>query len=188
LLVQELIRFWFDVDSSEKSSPPREFWFRSTPEIDADIAARFQTSHELAALGGSDALIESADGALALILLLDQIPRNIFRSTARAFLTDAKALSIAKHAIDHGFDRAMSNNAKMFLYLPFEHSENLQDQERSIELFTGLGNTDTLKWAVDHCAVIRQFGRFPHRNAIMGRDSTTDELEYLKDHPSWGQG
>ncbi len=188
MLVKELHRFWFDVESSAQAGPQREFWFRSTPEIDADIAERFQAAHELAASDGLGRLMDSADGALALVLLLDQIPRNIFRSTARAFVTDAKALPIAKHAIDRGFDRAMSNNARMFLYLPFEHSENLQDQERSIELFTGLENTDALKWAVDHCAVIRKFGRFPHRNAILGRDSTRDELAYLKDHPSWGQG
>ena len=188
MLVQELIRFWFDVDSSDKSGVPRDFWFRSTSEIDADIAQRFQTAHESAASGKLDALMEQADGSLALVLLLDQVPRNIFRSTAGAFATDAKALSIAKHAIDCGFDRAMSDNARMFLYLPFEHSENLEDQECSIALFTGLGRKDTLKWAVDHCTVIRRFGRFPHRNAILGRDSTRDELDYLKDHPSWGQG
>ena len=120
------------------------------------------------------------------MLALDQFPRNIFRGTLLAFWADAKAREIARIALARGHDRAVSGICREFFYLPFQHSESLADQERSVGLYLGLGETTSLEFAIAHHDTIRRFGRFPHRNAVLGRVNTPEETEYLKDPPSWG--
>ena len=119
------------------------------------------------------------DAALAHCLLLDQLPRNLFRGSLRAFASDGKALALAKAAVTRGLDMQVAPIRRTFLYLPFEHSEVLADQDRSVELFTALGDADTLKFAQAHYDIVARFGRFPHRNAILGRPSTPEELAFL---------
>jgi uncharacterized protein (DUF924 family) len=119
------------------------------------------------------------DGALALAIVLDQFPRNMFRNDARAFATDAMARDIADRALARGFDRQLAAADRPFLYLPFEHSESVADQERSLGLFKALGDAELLRWAELHADIVRRFGRFPHRNAVLGRVSTPEERAFL---------
>lgn len=168
---QAVLDFWF------RGEEPRKEWFQKDPAFDAEIARRFLALHEVAAAGGLADWRRSPGDCLALIILLDQFPRNMFRGTAKAFATDAMALDAAKHAVDTGLDRSMSEVERTFAYLPFEHSENLADQERALELFAGNPN---FEWARKHWEIVRRFGRFPHRNAILGRESTAAEIEFLK--------
>jgi uncharacterized protein (DUF924 family) len=119
------------------------------------------------------------DGALAVVLLLDQFPRNMFRGTRRVYQTDATALDVADRAIERGFDSQVEPALRGFFYLPFEHSESLADQERSVALHEAAGDEDGLTWARHHHDIVARFGRFPHRNAILGRESTPEELAYL---------
>ena len=169
---QEVLDFWFRGDA------PRKEWFQKDAAFDAEIVRQFSVLHALAAAGGLKHWRESPRDCLALIILLDQFPRNMFRGTAGAFATDAMALDAAKHAVDAGFDRGMSEVERTFVYLPFEHSENLADQEKALELFAENPN---FEWARKHWEIIRRFGRFPHRNAVLGRPSTPAEIEFLKE-------
>jgi len=168
----ELIDFWF-------SKPVRRLWFDSTPEFDRQIRERFLTTFEAAAAGELDAWQETPAGVLALVIALDQFPLNMFRGEARSFSTEAQARGIAAAAIERGFDEPLDDDQKAFLYLPFMHSESADDQARSVELFEAAGLTDNLKWARHHRDIIARFGRFPHRNAILGRESTSEEIAYL---------
>ena len=120
------------------------------------------------------------------MLALDQFPRNVFRGTPRAFASDAKAREIARIALNRGYDEGICPAFRVFFYLPFEHSENVADQDHALELFKGLGEERSLADAIGHRDTILRFGRFPHRNAVLGRDSTPEEAEYLKEPPSWG--
>lgn len=172
--IQELLTFWFSKDTKKR-------WYASTPAFDETCISRVGNLVDQAAVGELDGWQASADGALALCLLLDQLPRNIFRGTPRAFETDPKAVTIASKAIENGFDRELEIERRKFLYLPFMHSEVLADQERSIELSLPLNDDNTLSYAKDHEAIIRRFGRFPHRNAILGRRSTDEEQAFLED-------
>ena len=184
-----VIDFWCGIPGSPERDTFREIWFQAaTPEFDAEIRNRFLSLHERAAAGEFAHVLDSVDGCFALLILFDQFPRNMFRGTARAFATDAKAREVAAHAIAKGFDKDVASVYRTFFYLPFEHSENLADQERSVELMRTLGNQRALDFAQDHLDVIRRFGRFPHRNAALGRASTPEETDYLKDGKSWGQG
>ncbi|HEX5612731.1 MAG TPA: DUF924 family protein [Burkholderiales bacterium] len=169
---QAVLDFWF------RGEEPRKEWFQKDPAFDAEIARRFLALHEVAAAGELADWRHSPGDCLALIILLDQFPRNMFRGTAKAFSTDAMALDAAKHAVDTGLDRSMSDVQRTFVYLPFEHSESLADQERALELFAGNPN---FEWARKHWEIVRRFGRFPHRNAILGRESTAAEIEFLKE-------
>ena len=171
---QTLLDFWFSPSS-------RERWFQSTPEFDSQCQDRFGDWIEAAAAGRLDHWQEHAQGALAAILLLDQLPRNVFRGSARAFAFDAQALEIAKRAVDRGFDQVLELPHRIFIYLPFEHSEDLTDQNRSVELFRATGNATTLDYAIRHQVIIERFGRFPHRNAILGRTSTAQEEAFLQE-------
>ena len=169
---QAVLDFWFRGDETRKE------WFQKDAAFDAEIARRFSALHEIAASGDLVHWRDSPRDCLALIILLDQFPRNMFRGTARAFASDAMALDAAKHAVASGYDRSMGEVERTFLYLPFEHSESLADQERALELFAGNPN---FEWARKHWEIVQRFGRFPHRNAILGRESTAAEVEFLKE-------
>lgn len=154
-------------------------WFKKDAAFDADIRARFLATHEAAARGAFAAWEASAEGALALVIVLDQFPRNMFRDDARAFAADALARVVADRAIARGFDATVPKSLRAFFYLPFEHSENLADQERCVTLNRATGNADALKWAEIHADIIRRFGRFPHRNKVLGRKTTPEEQVFL---------
>jgi uncharacterized protein (DUF924 family) len=159
----------------------REEWFKTDADFDTAIRDGFMTDHEAAAAGDLDALMGTVEGCLALVILLDQFPRNMFRGTARAFASDAKALAVACHAIDQGWDRDRDPVERMFLYLPFEHSESVADQERCCALFADLGDENWNNYAAHHLEIIARFGRFPHRNETLERDSTDDEKAFLEE-------
>lgn len=154
-------------------------WFSKDDAFDAELRRHFEAAHMTASRGGFAEWEERPEGALALILLTDQIPRNIFRNSAHAFATDARALEAAARAIAHGHDQAFETALRCFFYLPFEHSEKSADQARSVELFEALGDEEFLKYAIVHRDVIDRFGRFPHRNAVMGRITTAEEQAFL---------
>lgn len=154
-------------------------WFRSDPDFDRRVERELLALHEAAARGDLDGWADSPHGALALLILLDQVPRNVFRGTPRAFATDEKALAIAETAIARGFHRAFPVAARFFFYLPFEHAEDMAAQDRSVDLFRQAGDEQGHLYALIHMDAIRRFGRFPHRNAILGRTSTPEEEAYL---------
>jgi uncharacterized protein (DUF924 family) len=154
-------------------------WFRKDTAIDAEIRTRFLPTYEAAAAGKLAAWESTAEGALALLIVLDQFPRNMFRGSARAFAADPLARAIADRAIARGFDRTCAMPERNFFYLPFEHSETLADQERGVAFARATGDADALKWAEIHADIIRRFGRFPHRNAVLGRTTTTAEQAFL---------
>ena len=182
--VEEILDFWFGSPKSVDYGKERSFWFTKNPEFDRELSDRFLLDYEQAARGELDYLQDSPLGCLTLVLLLDQFGRNMFRGTPKSFATDAKALSVAKSAVDQGCDRALLPVQRWFIYLPFEHSENLADQERCVELFATLSNhpesANTIEYALRHKAVIERFGRFPHRNKILRRTNTAAEAEFLK--------
>ncbi|HTN27053.1 MAG TPA: DUF924 family protein [Burkholderiales bacterium] len=168
---QSVLDFWF------RGNEERKEWFQKDPAFDDEIRARFLPLYEEAARGALAAWKHSPRECLALIILLDQFPRNMFRGDARTYATDALALDAARHAVAAGYDRALSEVERTFIYLPFEHSENLADQETALRLFAGHANYE---WARKHWEIVRRFGRFPHRNAILGRQSTPAEIEFLR--------
>ncbi len=168
----DVLDFWWRAGS--------EKWFSSDPRFDTACREGFQDSLEAAAAGTLDAWCETPHGALALILLLDQMSRNIFRDTPRMFATDAQALAIAEQAIDNGFDRAFPLIERRFVYMPFMHAEDLSHQERCIDLCRALGDKEGYRYALIHMDPIRRFGRFPHRNRILGRESTPAEIAYME--------
>lgn len=170
--VGDVLGFWFsELDESR--------WFAKSDETDALIRSRFLSLHErLVAQDGAE--VAAPGAALAAVLVLDQFPRNMFRGSARAFSSDPLARRISRSAIAQGFDLAMTANERLFLYLPFEHSEELADQEFALELIGALGREDLTRYARAHMEVIRRFGRFPHRNEALGRQSTAGEIEFLK--------
>jgi uncharacterized protein (DUF924 family) len=168
----DIVAFWRNVGPKG--------WFEKDTALDDEIRRRFLAAHEAAASGKLTAWEQTAEGALALLILLDQFPRNMFRGEARAFATDPLARAVTSRAILSGFDGAIPD-MRSFFYLPFEHSENLGDQERGVALFKAIGDADGLKWAELHADIIRRFGRFPHRNAILGRVTTPEEQTFLDD-------
>jgi uncharacterized protein (DUF924 family) len=153
-------------------------WFTKDAAFDDAIRTRFLATYEKAAASAL-AWDDSADGALALLIVLDQFPRNMFRGSARAFAADTLAREVATRAIARGFDQRIEVAERGFFYLPFEHSEALADQERCVALNRASGDADALKWAELHADIIRRFGRFPHRNAVLGRATTPDEQAFL---------
>jgi uncharacterized protein (DUF924 family) len=175
----EILDFWFAPET-------KEIWFRPPPEFDAEITERFGALHEAAAKDALGPWEASADGALALVIVLDQFPRNMFRGSPRAFASDALARAVAGRAIERGFDVAVPIERRIFFYLPFEHSESIEDQRRCCALTAERCDIGSyVDYAERHCAVIERFGRFPHRNAVLGRQSTPEEIEYLasRDEP-----
>jgi len=155
-------------------------WFTRDAAFDDAIRTQFLATYETAAAGAL-AWGGTAEGALALLIVLDQFPRNIFRGSARAFAADPRAREVATRAIARGFDREVPLAERSFFYLPFEHSESLADQERCVALNRASGDADALKWAELHADIIRRFGRFPHRNAMLGRATTPEEQAFLDD-------
>ena len=154
-------------------------WFAKNDAFDAEIKSRFLPIYEAAAKGALSDWEATPEGALALTIVLDQFPRNMFRRDARAFATDAAARAVADRALARGFDQQVPDGEKLFFYLPFEHSEAMADQDRCCALVKALGNPDLLHWAELHADIIRRFGRFPHRNAVLGRVTTPAEKAYL---------
>lgn len=183
--IEEILTFWFDEIRDEpayfEEYAPR--WFAQNADFDRQIVQRFQADYKLAAQGQLDHWTETARGGLALILVLDQFPRNMFRNDPRAFATDPLAQQIAEQMTAAGFDRQLRLVERYFVYVPFMHSENRAHQQRSVQLFQQLVEErayfDT-PYVVRHQEVIDRFGRFPHRNTVLGRASTPEELEFLK--------
>lgn len=163
---QEVLDYWFGLK-------PEQWWFDKA--LDGEIRARFEPVWEAQRAKGADAFLGSADEALAAVILLDQFPRNMFRDEAKGFSTDALSLEIAKEAIARGYDAELSPERRAFLYMPFQHSEDLVDQERSVALFATLGDAKSLAFAIKHRDVVARFGRFPHRNTVLGREPTEAE-------------
>ena len=166
----DIIDYWF----SEKS---KQFWFASTPSIDKEITSRYETVWEKAASGGLSSWGETADGSVALIIILDQFPLNMFRGKAKGFKTESMAVEVALCAIDNGFDEEMDNEKLLFLFMPLMHSENLDHQNLQVYLFEKYNFN--LDFSKHHRDLVKKFGRFPHRNEILGRMSTMEELDYL---------
>ena len=179
---QTILDFWFGPPQTATYGTTREFWFRKDPALDADIRRRFGATLDTALSGGHRDWI-APRAALARVLLLDQFTRNCYRDSPRAFAGDALDLAAATAIVDQGRDVGLIPVERWFLYMPFEHSESAAAQERSLALFARLaretGLADPLAWAEKHAAIIRRFGRFPHRNAILGRASTAEETAFL---------
>ena len=171
---EQVLQFWF-----EDTKPAQ--WFQVNPEFDRVIEEKFAETYDLGRDGLLDDWQSDADGCLALCIVLDQFPRNIFRGKPQAFETDKQALLIAKHAVVKGFDQILPVPKRRFLYMPYEHSEQIGDQRKSVALFEKMKEEDPMsyEYAVRHFDVIDRFGRFPHRNAILGRENTSEEEEYL---------
>jgi uncharacterized protein (DUF924 family) len=183
LRVDEILDFWFALSGPGKEAEyaqRRKVWFAKNLSFDQTIRTRFQRDYELAAAEKLIVWQETAQGCLALILLLDQFPRNMFRGKAQSFATDAQALATAQYAIAQGFDQELPPIQRMFIYLPFEHSEHLDHQNQAVQGMQALLIEDVTDYARKHQAVIERFGRFPHRNKILGRTNTPAEEEFLK--------
>ena len=172
---EELLSFWFRPEHKEK-------WFSRDDAFDAELDEAFGALHRAAARGELAAWRETARGCLALVILLDQLSRNFYRGTPEAFAHDADALALATAAIARGFDRELSESERACLYMPFEHSEDLTDQEQGVALMEGLASDPGWhRFAVMHRDIIARFGRFPHRNEILGRQSSAEELAFLRE-------
>jgi len=185
--IDEILHFWFGEPGSgnDSYSVRRKLWFVKNPDTDQIIRDRFLPLYEAAASGQFDNWCNTPEGSLALILLLDQFPRNMFRNQPKAFATDEKAREISKGAIAQGFDHHLIPIRRLFIYLPLEHSENLEDQNQSVSLSHQLAEqspelADCYTYALRHQEVIERFGRFPHRNKILDRETTQSEAEFLK--------
>jgi uncharacterized protein (DUF924 family) len=172
-LPQDILTFW------TQAGPAK--WFARSSPFDEVIRLKFEPVHHRAARGEYDAWTATAEGSLALLLLLDQFPRNLYRGSAHAFATDPKARSVARVAVEAGYDKAVDPALRNFFYLPFEHSEDMADQDFSLALCAESGDADALKWAQIHHAVIARFHRFPHRNACLGRTMTPEEHVFLEE-------
>ena len=185
---QALLDFWFGAAGDPDRETHRDIWFKGTPEHDAGLRHLFLADYEQAACGALASWEECLESALALLLLLDQIPRNIFRGTPRAYATDAAARAAADRAMAKGFDAMVPPAWRKFFYMPLHHSENADDQRRSIELMQAVPNdparADNIRYAGRYLDIIERFGRFPHRNAVLGRVSTPEELAFLEEPES----
>ena len=168
--IDEVLSFWF-------ADPAR--WWKKDPAFDAELRDRFLALHEAIGRGEREDWLETPKGALAYVIVLDQLSRNMFRGTARSFASDAQARAAARRAVDRGDERVLSDDERMFLYMPFLHSEDIADQDRGVVLFGSLA-PDKARYAEQHRDIVRRFGRFPHRNALLGRVSTPAEEEFLK--------
>lgn len=180
---QDVLDFWFGAPGSAEHDTSRPLWFKRSAATDAQIRERFGATVETALAGGLDAWAQEPRSTLALIILLDQFTRNIYRDSPRAFAGDERAQRLALVLVDSGADRQLSRHERWFAYMPLLHAEALPLQERAVELFRALaadGLADPLDWAIRHCEVVRRFGRFPHRNETLGRVSTPEEESFLR--------
>jgi uncharacterized protein (DUF924 family) len=181
--IAEVLAFWFGAPAERALGRPREAWFRKDPAFDDAIRARFGALVDEAVAGGLAGWDATDDGALALCVVCDQFPRNLFRDDARAFALDGRALALAKRLVAEGRDARLRPVERAFVYLPFEHSESLADQREAVRLFGALRDDPDAggyhEWAVKHLEVIERFGRFPHRNDALGRASTAQERAFL---------
>ena len=188
MVPEDVLQYWFGeaVRSPEEAKRRASMWFAATPAVDEEMRARFTDTHRWASKGKLDTWAQTPRGRLALVVLLDQFSRNLHRGSSRAFENDSKALGYARDALDAKEDLQLAPLERAFLYLPFEHSENLFDQERAVSLFEALekeggeGFHPFTEYSRRHCEIIRRFGRFPHRNAALGRTSTAEELRFLE--------
>jgi uncharacterized protein (DUF924 family) len=169
--IVEIVSFWREAGYDR--------WFETNEAFDRTIRERFLKIHEAAAGSECDFFETTPEGALALLILFDQFPRNMFRGSPHAFATDHLARAAARRAIDRGFDQAIDGTMRMFFYMPFMHSESPADQAMSVFLFEALGDAEQLKYARHHREIIARFGRFPHRNRALGRETTTEEQAFL---------
>lgn len=185
--IRDILDFWFLPLGDPEYGKTRELWWKSTPELDAEITSKFGDALARAAMGALDGWVNSPDGALALIVLCDQFSRNIHRRTAQAFAIDAKALATARLALARFYPAIYPADTRLFFYMPFGHSEQLADQELACALMATVGSEDGTKSALEHRDVIARFGRFPHRNEVLGRTSTAEELDYLRNANRYGQ-
>jgi uncharacterized protein (DUF924 family) len=170
---QDILGFW-------QGAGPQK-WFAKSSRFDEAIRLKFEPVHHAAARGEYDGWAETPEGALALLILLDQFPRNLYRHSAHSFATDPKARSVARAAVEAGFHRQVAPELAQFFILPFEHSEDVADQDMALALAAELGDEDLIKWAGIHRDIIVRFGRFPHRNPMLGRKTTPVEQEFLDD-------
>jgi uncharacterized protein (DUF924 family) len=170
--ILDLLEFWYSARISAR-------WFASTPALDDEIRARYQDLWQRAQAGQLAAWEDIPEGALALAIVLDQLPLNMFRGQAKAFSTEQQAVAVAKAAIRRGYGALLPRDWVAFLYMPLMHSEDLADQDLSVDCFRGAGLEGNVRFAEHHRGIVRRFGRFPHRNALLGRDSTAEELAYL---------
>lgn len=182
---RELIDFWFGKETSAERGTQRELWFTKDAAFDAEIAFRFGPTIEAALRGELDAWAAEPESALARIVLLDQLTRNAFRDSARAFAGDPQAIAAARAMVGSRQDQALPPEMRSFVYMPFEHAEGLATQQESVRLFAALADTDprfaeVLDYAIRHRDIIERFGRFPHRNRILGRRSTAEEAAFLE--------
>ncbi|WP_454741500.1 DUF924 family protein [Cupriavidus necator] len=186
---RRVLDFWFDTPGSAGWNTTRPAWFIKSDEFDAQIRHQFLADWQAAQAaisGATDDWSATPEGACARVVLLDQFPRNMFRNDPRSFATDAQALALAKRMVATGMDRALpTDHHRMFCYMPFEHSEVLEDQDEAVRLMTQLreasgGKVDVVEWADKHRVIIARYGRFPHRNAVLGRQSTEQELAFLR--------
>ncbi len=182
-MIDEILAFWFGSPEQIDFGKPQQKWFRKDPLFDQEICDRFSATYQKAASGTLDHWQQDAPGCLALLLLFDQFPRNMFRGTPQAFATDGKALRVAKSVVERQLDQELYFIQRWFVYLPFEHSERWEDQLRSLQLWQTLkedpDSVSSIDYAQRHADVIQKFGRFPHRNKILGRQSTAEELQFL---------
>jgi uncharacterized protein (DUF924 family) len=181
--VREVLDFWFGQEGDPEYGRFRDEWFRKDPAFDARVTRQFFGLYEEADAGDLDGWRDDAESCLALVLVLDQFPRNMFRGDGRTHAADSKALEASRHAVEHALDRELPAFQRMFLYMPFMHSEDLEDQRRSVELFERLageaGAPDVVSYAVAHRDIVERFGRFPHRNEILRRETTPEEAAFL---------
>ncbi|WP_419903765.1 DUF924 family protein [Kiloniella sp.] len=173
-MIEDVLNFWFAEGMDKK-------WFFKDPAFDKEVEKRLLPLYDKASRGELKDWENSVQGCLALCILLDQVPRNMFRNDPKTFATDTVALNVAQIVVDKGWDKSLSEQERVFLYLPFEHSEELSHQEKSLELYRELGEkSDWYVYAEKHEVIVRRFGRFPHRNEVLGRESTPEEIEFLK--------
>jgi uncharacterized protein (DUF924 family) len=178
--VDDVVKFWF-----EELEPSD--WYSADKDLDQRIRERFSALYARQREALSADRVDDPSTALAAVILFDQFPRNMFRGMAEAFASDDLAIDISRRALEKELDRAMNETEKSFLYMPLMHSEILADQERCVDLFRGLDNEEGLKYAIEHRDIIAEYGRFPHRNRVLGRESTRAEMEFLARHPGYGQ-
>ena len=175
----EVLDFWFGAPDSRERGRPRKLWFTKSGALDAEIRRRFLPLWEKAARGELSAWQQTPLASLALVVVLDQFPRNMFRGLARMYASDPLALAATRRALVRGFDQQVPQSDRRFFYLPLEHSEQLDDQEHCVALARCYGDDEFTKYAEQHADIIRRFGRFPHRNPILGRTTTPEEQAFL---------